>query len=78
MLERLPPTMRLMGLGWYLAFCIIGGIVGGVLLDRWLDTRPVFVLIGLFGGLLLAFWGGYFMLMEALGKGRYSRDNDKR
>jgi hypothetical protein len=57
-----------MGLGWYLAFCIAGGIIGGVLLDRWLGTEPVFVLIGLFGGLFMAFWGGYFMLMEALGK----------
>jgi hypothetical protein len=36
-------------------------------------TKPVFTLIGLFGGLLLAFWGGYFLLMEAIGRGRGSR-----
>jgi ATP synthase protein I len=74
MLERLPRTTRLIGLGWYLAFCIAGGIIGGVLLDRWLGTEPVFVLIGLFGGLFLAFWGGYFMLMEAIGKGRGTKE----
>ena len=67
--------MRLMGLGWYFVFVIVAGIVGGLALDSWLDTRPVFVLIGLFWGLLLAFWGGYFMLMEAIGKGRGSRSD---
>jgi F0F1-type ATP synthase assembly protein I len=77
MLERLPKTARLLGLGWYLAFCIAGGIIGGVLLDKWLGTTPVFVMIGLFGGLFMAFWGAYFMIMEALGKGRYSQDKDK-
>ena len=73
MLANLPPTVRLIGLGWYLAFCITGGIIGGVFLDRWLGTEPIFVMVGLFGGLLLAFWGGYFMLMEAIGKGRSTR-----
>lgn len=70
MLQKLPRTMRLMGLGWYFALSIVAGIGGGLLLDSWLDTRPVFTLVGLFGGLILAFWGGYFLLMEALGKGR--------
>ena len=64
--------MKLMGLGWYFALSIVGGIAGGLLLDSWLDTEPIFTLIGLFGGILLAFWGGYFLLMEALGKGRWS------
>jgi len=69
-MKRLPKAMELMGLGWYFVLVIVGGIVGGVLLDGWLNTKPVFTLIGLFGGLLLAFWGGYFLLMEAIGKGR--------
>ena len=73
MMEKLPRTMRLMGLGWYFALSIVGGIVGGILVDSWLGTEPIFTLVGLFGGLLLAFWGGYFLLMEAIGKGRGSR-----
>lgn len=64
--------MKLMGLGWFFALSIVGGIAGGLLLDSWLDTTPVFTFVGLFAGLLLAFWGGYFLLMEALGKGRWS------
>ncbi len=75
-MQKLPQTMRLMGLGWYVALSIIGGIGGGVLVDSWLGTEPIFTLVGLFGGLLLAFWGGYFLLMEAIGKGRGSRAKD--
>jgi F0F1-type ATP synthase assembly protein I len=67
--------MQLMGLGWYFVLVIVGGVGGGVLLDSWLNTKPVFTLIGLFAGLFLAFWGGYFLLMEAIGKGRRSKGN---
>jgi hypothetical protein len=76
MMQKLPRTMRLMGLGWYFALSIIGGIAGGLLVDSWLETEPIFTLVGLFGGLLLAFFGGYFLLMEAIGKGRGSRAED--
>lgn len=64
---RLPPAVRLIGIGWYFAFCIVFGIVGGLLLDGLFDTKPVFVLIGLFLGLFLAFFGGYLLVLEELG-----------
>ena len=67
-LTKLPPAMRLMGIGWYFALSITGGVIGGVLLDDWLGTRPLFVLLGLLVGLTAAFWGGYFLLMEVLGR----------
>ena len=76
MMQKLPQTMRLMGLGWYVALSIIGGVIGGVLVDNWLGTEPIFTLVGLLGGLLLAFFGGYFLLMEAIGKGRGNRSKD--
>ena len=75
MMQRLPRTMKLMGLGWYFALSIVGGIAGGLVVDNWLESTPIFTLVGLFGGLLLAFWGGYFLLMEAIGKGRGSTDH---
>ena len=66
MMNRLPPTARLIGIGWYFAVCIILGLVGGVLLDGVAGTEPLLTLIGLTLGLLLAFYGGYQMLMEVI------------
>lgn len=66
MMNRLPPTARLIGIGWYFAVCIVIGVVGGVLLDRVAGTEPLLTLLGLALGLVLAFYGGYQMLMEVL------------
>ena len=68
MMTRLPPTIRLMGLGFYVAVCIVGGVVGGLQLDRLLDTGRLFAMLGLFAGLALAFIGSYLLLMEVLNK----------
>jgi len=72
----LPPAARLIGIGGYWASCIILGIVGGQLLDRFLDLEPVFTLLGLFLGLALAFVGGYLLLLEELGL-RRPRQKDR-
>jgi hypothetical protein len=74
---RLPPVVRLLGIGWYFAFCIIAGIVGGVLLDRQVERDHVFTLLGLFLGLVLAFFGGYIMLIEELGLRRRRQGDDQ-
>jgi F0F1-type ATP synthase assembly protein I len=66
MIQRFPQAIRLIGLGWYLAFCIVGGIVAGVLADEWLDTKPVLTLAGTFIGLATGFYGGYRLLMQVL------------
>lgn len=66
MLSRTPRALGLLGIGWYFAVCIVGGVVGGLLVDGWLDTKPVFTLMGLFLGLALAFWGGYKLLMQVI------------
>jgi hypothetical protein len=68
MMTRLPPTIRLMGLGFYIAACIVGGVVGGLQLDRLLDTGRLFAVLGLFVGLAVALSGAYLLLMEVLNK----------
>lgn len=73
MLNRSGPALRFLGIGWFFAACIIGGLVGGVLLDGWLDTRPLFTLLGLLVGLGLAFWGGLRLVMQLLAEQR--KDN---
>jgi F0F1-type ATP synthase assembly protein I len=56
-------ALRLTGLGWYVAACVVMGVVGGVFLDRWLDTRIVFTLVGTVLGSVLASWGIYKMVL---------------
>ena len=58
--------LRLLGIGWYVALCIGGGIIGGYFLDRWLGLSPVFTLLGLGVGLTLAVVGMYRMLIAVL------------
>ena len=53
---------RLLGVGWYVAICIVGGVWGGVWLDDKLGTSPLFLLIGLMLGIAIAGAGMYWML----------------
>ncbi len=57
-----------MGLGFYIAACIVGGVIGGLQLDRLLDTGRLFAVLGLFVGLAVALSGAYLLLMEVLNK----------
>ena len=50
-------ALRLTGLGWYVAACIVVGVVGGVLMDQWLGTKLLFTLLGLALGTTSAFYG---------------------
>ncbi|HXG35738.1 MAG TPA: AtpZ/AtpI family protein [Dehalococcoidia bacterium] len=75
-MSQLPPAVRLLGIGWYFAFCIAGGVIGGVLLDDWLETRPVFTLLGTLLGLALALVGGYLFLIEVLGNSTRGKRSD--
>ena len=49
-------------LGWYVGFCIVGGIAVGVILDVKMGTGPVLTVVGLILGILLAFFGLYRMV----------------
>ena len=57
---------KVIGVGWYLGFCIVAGLLGGIWLDKRLDSSPLFVLLGLLLGLILAGWGVYRMLLPSL------------
>ena len=50
-------ALRLIGLGWYVASCIVIGVVGGVFIDQWLGTKLLFTLLGLAFGTTSAFYG---------------------
>ena len=59
-----------LGLGCSIVTSIILWVVGGILLDRWLDTAPILTLIGIALGLVTA---GY-QLYELAQVGRTNRN----
>jgi len=63
-------ALRFIGIGWYIGVSIVGGIVAGVYLDRWLGTKPLFVLVGLLLGLAVAVYGTYRLLQPFLADSR--------
>ena len=61
-------AFRLLGLGWYVALCIVLGVYGGLWLDGRLDARPLFTLIGVVLGSVLAFYGVYKLVQPLMGE----------
>lgn len=59
-------VLQLVGVGWYVAVCIVGGLLVGLWLDRRLDLVPVFTLGGILFGTVLAFYGIYKMILPIL------------
>jgi ATP synthase protein I len=60
--SRWSTALRFIGIGWFVALSILLGVLGGVWLDGKLGTRPVLVIVGLFLGVSVAFYGVYRML----------------
>jgi ATP synthase protein I len=59
-------ALSLSGLGFYIAGAIILGIVGGRWLDTKLNTDPLWLIIGLILGIVVAVTGTYNMLKPFL------------
>ena len=58
-MRRWALVLRLVGIGWYIGISIFLGVVGGLWLDSRFRSGPLFTLLGLFFGLVLAFYGTY-------------------
>ena len=71
-------ALRLTGLGWYVALCIVGGVVGGVALDKAIGTTPLFLLVGVVLGSIVAFWGLYKMVQPLLYGSRPGDSTERR
>ena len=63
-------AFRLIGLGWYLALCIVLGITGGLWMDKLLGTMPLFVLVGIILGSVVGFVGAYKLVVPMLYEGQ--------
>lgn len=71
----LEAAFRLLVLGWYIAIVIAGGVFLGSWIDESIGVSPVFTLLGLFFGLVVAFVGSYRMAKPLLSR---SLNNKKR
>lgn len=74
-MSRWAAALRLTGVGFFIAACILLGTLAGIWLDGKLDTRPLFILLGLFLGLVLAVYGVYQMIRPLMSD-RRDKEND--
>ena len=71
-MNRWVPALKLTGIGFYIVTCIVGGALAG----WWLGgQKPVFVILGLVIGLLLAVYGVYRMIRPLM-KDTNHKEND--
>ena len=79
-MDRRLIALRLLGLGWYVALCIVVGAVGGVWLDKLSGLTPLFTLLGVLFGTVAAFYGLYKMVIPLFNNdstsGRSGSDGD--
>ena len=70
-------AVRLLGLGWYVIVCIVGGVLGGVWVDNRLGVTPLFTLMGVGLGLIVAAWGAYRLAAPLLTAPPTRKDNEE-
>ena len=59
-------ALRLTGVGFFIGGSIVLGVLAGLWLDNKLNTEPVFILLGLVMGIIVAGFGVYQMLLPLL------------
>ena len=74
-MSRWVAALRLVGVGFFIGGCILGGVVVGLWLDSRFNTEPILVIVGLILGVTVAFYGVYQMLLPLLGKKRDKGDS---
>ena len=65
-MSRWVVAMRLVGVGWFVGISILLGVLGGLWLDNKFGTKPLFVIVGLILGLIVAGYGVYQMLLPLI------------
>ena len=65
-MEKRLAALGLLGVGFFVAGSIILGVVGGRWLDSKFNSEPLWLIIGLLLGIVVAFYGVYTMLRPLL------------
>jgi F0F1-type ATP synthase assembly protein I len=69
------PALSLLGVGFYIAASIILGTLGGRWLDGKFNTEPLWLVVGLILGIVVAFVGVYNMLKPFIDHNGKDKDN---
>jgi ATP synthase protein I len=67
-MQKRQAALRFIGLGWFIAACILLGGFGGKWLDNHLDTEPWLTMVGLIAGTGIALYGTYRMIKPIIEK----------
>ena len=67
-MSRWVAARRLVGIGFFISGSILLGVVAGRWLDTKLNSEPLWIIVGLFLGLVIAFYGVYRMLLPFMNK----------
>lgn len=65
-MQRWAAALRLVGVGFFIGGSIVLGVVAGLWLDNKFNSGPIWVIVGLFLGLVIAFYGVYQMLLPLM------------
>jgi F0F1-type ATP synthase assembly protein I len=69
--DKLIPALRLTGIGFFIGICIAGGALAGWKIG---DEKPLFMIIGLLAGLVIAVFGVYRMIRPLMNN-RQDKEN---
>ena len=59
-------VFKVIGFGWLVGVCLLGGGVGGYVLDQWLGSSPVLTLVGIIAGISVSILGVHRMLKDVI------------
>ncbi|MBA7702174.1 hypothetical protein ES703_110931 [subsurface metagenome] len=71
---RWQAALRLIGVGWFIGISILLGVLAGLWLDSKFSTKPLWVIVGLILGVIVAVYGVYQMLLPLLRNKRNKED----
>ena len=77
-MKRWEIAFRFVGVGWFVGVSILLGVLGGLWLDKRLNSQPAFTIAGLMLGIVVAFYGVYRMIIPMFnGRNNKKDDEDK-
>jgi F0F1-type ATP synthase assembly protein I len=74
-MRRWQAALNVIGVGWFVGVSLLLGVLGGLWLDSRFGTEPLFVMVGLFLGIIVAAYGVYRMLVPLI-RNRQDKEDD--